>query len=411
MGLTISMLTARYLGPSNFGLINYAASIVAFVGPIMQLGLNGILVMEIVEAEEDEGYIIGTALFMSFISSLFCVAGVICFSAVANAGEWQTITVVSLYSCLLICQSFELTKFWFQAKYLSKYTSLTMLGAYVVVSAYKVFLLITGKSVFFFAISNAFDSFIISIVLLILYLKLSKKGLHLSANVAKKMISKSQYYIISGLMVTVFTQTDRIMLKILINDSATGYYSAAIACAGLTGFVFSAIIDSVRPTIFESKKHSQESYIKKVSCLYCIIIYLALAQSLFTTLFANIFIKFLYGSKYLPAVPALQIAVWYTTLSHLGSVRSIWMLAEGKQKYLWVINLAGALTNVVLNYVLIPPYGIIGAAIASLVTQLFTNVFIGFVLLPIKENNRLIFLGLNPMLLINTLKKERAGAL
>lgn len=411
LGLIISMLTARYLGPSNFGLISYAASVVAFVGPIMQLGLNGILVMEVVEAKESEGYIIGTALFMSFISSLFCVAGVIGFSAIANAGESETIIVVSLYSILLICQSFELTQYWFQAKYLSKYTSLTMLGAYAIVSIYKILLLITGQSVYFFAVSNAFDSFIISVVLLILYLKLSKSGLHLSKETGKRMILKSQYYIISGLMITIFAQTDRIMLKILVNDSATGYYSAAIACAGLTGFVFSAIIDSARPTIFESKKHSHESYTQKMVCLYCVIIYLSLAQSLFMTFFADIVIKIIYGSPYLPAVPALQIVVWYTTFSYMGSVRNIWMLSEGKQKYLWIINLIGALTNVVLNYIFIPRHGIIGASIASLATQFFTNVVIGYVFWPIKENNRLFVAGLNPMHLVDIVKKSRAGAL
>lgn len=63
------------------------------------------------------------------------------------------------------------------------------------------------------------------------------------------------------------------------------------------------------------------------------------------------------------------------------------MLAEDKQKYLWVINLSGALANVILNYLLIPVMGIIGASIASLVTQFFTNVFIGYVFSPINELN------------------------
>ena len=111
----------------------------------MQLGLNNIMVQEIVEGKDSEGTIIGTATVMSFASSFLCVAGVICFSAIANAGESETIIVVALYSILLICQSIELVQYWFQAKYLSKYTSIVMLVAYIIVSACKIFLLATAK--------------------------------------------------------------------------------------------------------------------------------------------------------------------------------------------------------------------------------------------------------------------------
>ena len=54
LSLVINMLTARYLGPSNYGLITYAASLVAFVLPIAQLGFNNILVQEIVNDPENE---------------------------------------------------------------------------------------------------------------------------------------------------------------------------------------------------------------------------------------------------------------------------------------------------------------------------------------------------------------------
>ena len=59
--------------------------------------------------------------------------------------------------------------------------------------------------------------------------------------------------------------------------------------------------------------------------------------------------------------------------SYLGSVRNVWMLAENKQKYLWIINLSGALGNVILNLILIPIMGVNGAAVASLCTQIFAK--------------------------------------
>lgn len=404
LGLVISMLTARFLGPSNFGLINYAASIVAFVTPIMYLGLNGVLVQEIVNTPEKEGEILGTSIFMAFISSILCIGGVISFSTIANHGEKDTIIVCALYSILLIFQSFEMVIYWFQAKLLSKYSSVVSLAAYILVSGYKIYLLATQKSIYWFAVSNALDYMIIALGATVVYKKLGGRPLRFNFNTAKHLFSKSRYYIVSNMMIAIFAQTDRIMLKLMIDDAATGYYSAAVTCAGMTGFVFSAIIDSFRPMIFDDKKNNEKQYEKDMCRLYGIIIYLSLLQSLVITLFSGLIIKILYGAAYSASINALKLIVWYTTFSYLGSVRNIWILAENKQKYLWIINLSGALANVALNYILIPITGIMGAALASLVTQIFTNVIIGFIIRPIRYSNTLMLRALNPKEMTKAIK-------
>ena len=84
LALVISIFTARYLGPANYGLINYAASIVSFVAPIMYLGFNNTLVQEIVNNPEKEGETVGTATLMSFFSSLLCITGIAAFISIAN---------------------------------------------------------------------------------------------------------------------------------------------------------------------------------------------------------------------------------------------------------------------------------------------------------------------------------------
>ncbi len=404
LALVISMLTARFLGPSGFGLINYAASVVSFVAPIMYLGLTGVLVRELVTHPEREGEILGTSIFLTFCSSLFCIGGVAAFVSIANFGERDTFLVCLLYSTLLIFQSLEIMIYWFQAKLLSKYSSLVALFAYVVVSGYKIFLLATGKSVYWFAVSNSLDYMIIAVSLFFVYRRAGGAKLRFSAETAKNLLKRSRYYIIPDMMIAIFAHTDRIMLKLMIDDAATGYYSAAVACAGMTAFVFSAIIDSFRPMIFDDKKNNEAQYEKDVCRLYSIIIYLSLLQSVVVTAFSGLIIRILYGADYAQSVNALRLIVWYTTFSYVGSVRNIWILAESKQKYLWVINLTGAAANVVLNYFLIPVMGIMGAALASLITQIFTNVIIGFIIKPIRYNNLLMMKALNPADCVNAMK-------
>ena len=113
------------------------------------------------------------------------------------------------------------------------------------------------------------------------------------------------------------------------------------------------------------------------------------------TVFAKLIIHILYGASYYPAVAALQVAVWYTSFAHVGLVRDIWILAEGKQSILWKINILGAMANVVLNFVLIPYCGMMGAAIASLITQALTNVGMSAMFKSIRYSNKLMLRGCN----------------
>ena len=151
LAFVIGTLSARYLGPSDYGVVNYAASVVSFVAPIMYLGFNSTLVRELVKDPEHQGEIMGSAIGMSIISALLCIVGVNAFVLVANRGNTETIIVCALYSTLLLFQAIDLIKYWFQSKLLSKYTSVAALVAYIIVAAYKALLLITHKSVYWFA--------------------------------------------------------------------------------------------------------------------------------------------------------------------------------------------------------------------------------------------------------------------
>jgi O-antigen/teichoic acid export membrane protein len=276
------------------------------------------------------------------------------------------------------------------------------------VAVYKVYLLVAKKSIYWFSITYAVDHFMIAIILLVYYHKLGGQKMSVSFSRFRKMLSTSKHFILSSLMVSIFAQTDKIMLKLMVSDEAVGIYSVAVTCAGMTSFVFAAIIDSVRPAVFENKKRDPASYENSLVMSYAVVIWLSLAQSAFMSLLAKPIIRIMYGPEYAGAAKVLCLVVWYTTFSYIGPIRNIWLMAEDKQKYLWVINTSGALANVVLNALMIPMIGIMGAALASLITQIFTNVVVGFIMTPIRYNNMLMIRALNPQVLlkeIRTLKR------
>lgn len=396
LNLVISMMTARYFGPSNYGLINYAAAIVAFFVPVMQLGLRSTLVQEYLNKPDNEGQVLGTSTVLNIVSSFLCIIGVASFVLITNNNEKETLIVCVLYSAVLIFQATEMIQYWFQTKLLSKYTSVVSLCAYVIVSAYRIVLLITEKSIYWFAVSNALDYLIISVCLFALYKKLGSSKPSFSLELAKKMLGRSKYYIVSSMMVTVFGHIGSIVLEFYIDNEAVGFYTAAITAAGMTSFVFNALIDSARPMILSYKQKDAEKFKKSMVGLYSVIFYTALAQSGVIFIFADIVVKILYGNEYLAAVEPLRVIAWYMIFSYFGPVRNVWILAEQKQKYLWVINLSGAVVSVALNLALVPLMGVMGAAISALITQFFTNVCMGCIIKPLRENNKLMLMGLNP---------------
>jgi len=395
LALLINALTARYFGPSNFGLINYAASLVAFVTPLMTLGTSNILVNEIIRHPEEEGTVLGTAVVMTFCSSILCIAGLGTLVWAIDPEDTTTVLVVLLYSLLLMAQSVEQIQYWFHAQYLSKIVSLASFFAYVAIAIYKIVLLIHGKSIYWFAVSNSMDHLLIAVILFAVYQYRDGKPLKFSIQTAKELWDTGKHYIIPGLMGLVLAQSDRVMIRFLCGDTETGFYSAALSVAGLSGFVFSAIITSFTPSILESRQRSAVQFESNMVKLYGLITYLALIQGLVLTVSAKFIIRILYGQEYLPAAPILQAVIWYTIFSYIGGVRSVWILAENKQNYLWIISFCGMLLNIVLNFVWIPVFQGVGAAVATTITQVFTNVILVFFVKPLRVNIHYLVRGLN----------------
>lgn len=399
--LITTMITARFLGVADYGLINYAAGLVAFMTPLMKLGIDAILVHEIVINPDKEGETLGTTIILNIISSVLCIIGVVAFVSIANHGDKETLLVCFFYSLLLLFQAIEMVYYWFQAKLMAKYSSIAMLISYILITIVQVALVCIKATVEWFALSYSVDFLFIAVILLILYKKMGSQGLSFSWTCAKRLLNIGRYYIVSSLMVTVYTQTGRILLTLLEGNHATGIYSAATVCAGMTSFIFVAIIDSMRPGIFSSLSKDRDVFEYKMSRLYSIIIYFSLLQCICITLFSPLIIKILYGAAYTEAINVLKIMAWYTIFSYLGTVRNIWMLAEDKQRYLWIINLLGAVLNIGLNLVLIPIIGVYGATITAVSTHFFANVVVGYILPPIRKNNYLMIRGLNPKYILD----------
>lgn len=402
MSLVVGIITARYLGPSNYGLINYGTAFTTFFAALCGLGINSIIIKDFVDNPNEQGEAIGSALLMKAISSILSVLMIVGIVSIVDRDEPLTIIVVALCSLGSVFQVFDTFNYWFQNRYQSKVTSIIALVAYFVTSVYRIALLILNKDVRWFALATSIDYIVVAAFLFLLYKRNGGQKLKFSLKKAKSLLSMSHHYILSIMMVAIYGQTDKLMLKQMLGESEVGYYATALSICTMWTFVLQAIIDSLYPTILRLHSVDRAAFDKKNKQLYAIVFYVSVFVSVGIFLLGDWGISLLYGAEYAPAGLPLKIITWYTAFSYLGVARNAWIVSEGKQRYLKYMYFGAAIINVILNLLFIPLMGTAGAALASLVTQIFTSIILPLFFKEMRPNAKLM---LDAILLKDVFKK------
>lgn len=389
LAFVVGLLTARYLGPNNYGLINYAATYTSFFASFCTLGINSVIVKNFVDHPDEEGETVGSAIILRTISSVLSVVMMMCITFIADNGEKTTNIVVFLCGIGVVFQVMDTLDYWFQSRLESKYSAFATVISYTVVSIYKVWLLVTGKSVEWFAVSTSIDYLVVAIILLIVYKKRNGPQFSCSMRKAKELFMSSYHFILAGLMVSIYGSTDKFMLKQLLNEAEVGYYSTAVSLCNTWVFLLTAIIDSLYPVILQSF-NNKELFERKNKQLYSIVFYISVSVSILFSVLATPVVRILYGKAYIAAAAPLRIITWYTAFSYLGVARNAWIVSYNKQNYLKYLYIGAAVTNVVLNVIMIPLWGASGAAFASLLTQISTILVFPALIKDLRPNVKLM---------------------
>lgn len=395
ISFVMGVLMVRFLGPYNWGILNLAMAYSAFVLPICTLGINNVIVNEFVDHPKDEGVLLGSSIGIRCITSVFSILLLEIVIALTNPNNKDLQVISFIYSFVLFFRSFDLFDYYYQSRLLSKVSSIVGIIGYVIVSIFRVVLLINECSVQWFAFAYVLDLLVISVLFMILYKRENKAILMFNWGVVKRILGKSYHYILSVFMVVIYAQMDKIMIGGFFNEKQVGLYSTAVAVCTMWTFVLQAIIDSVRPVIIETRKTNLNKYKEYIVLLYSFVIWISVSVSIVFCFFADTVIVVLYGDAYIGAVEPLRIITWYTCFSYLGVARNIWSVCENKQKYEKYYACIGAGTNLILNLLLIPFLGISGAALASLFTQIVTNLIVPYAIKETRENVFYVFKGMN----------------
>ncbi|AMA10015.1 flippase [Picosynechococcus sp. PCC 73109] len=390
IGFFMSAWMARYLGAAQLGTLNYAGAIIILLHPLSKLGLDTLVIRSLVNFPQEKNKILGTVfwlkLVISSIISLGLIAtGVYLFLRTDNT-EFSLIFLI--LSSSILFQAFEVVNFWFSAQVQSKYIVAIKILVFIVVTLSKVALLILQVPLIYFAwIIFGEAALEASGFVLVYQLKKCPFKLEWNTEIAKSLLHESWPLILSGLSIILYMKTDLVMLGSIVGEEAVGIYSSATKISEIWYFIPNIIIASVSPSIYAAKEKNKKQYYEKIKDLLSFLIRLSLMISLPILFTASPLILMIYGPEYFAAGTILKIHIWATLFVFMGTGISPWFIAEKLSNYSFWITFSGALLNIILNIFLIPKYSGVGAAISTVISQLFS----GFLINAFFSQTRIVF--------------------
>lgn len=389
LGLFVGIWVARYLGPEQFGLFSYAQSFVGLFTAIATLGLDGIVVRELVKNEGRRDELLGTAFWLKVVGA-FAVLGILAIAVNFTSTDSYTNTLVFIIASATIFQSFNVIDFYFQSKVLSRYVVFANVISLFISSMLKIALILSDAPLIAFAWVVFFDSFVLACGFIYFYIyhyrhyeqnetthqntvivskvKQSILNLTFKSETAVSLLKDSWPLILSGMVVSIYMKIDQVMIMEMMDAEAVGQYAAAVRISEAWYFIPTVIASSLFPAIINAKKQSEELYYARLQKLYDLMVWMAIAIALPMTFLSDWGVDLLYGAQYNQTGSVLMIHIWGGLNMAIGIVWSKWIVIENKQKLIFYGYIIGLFVNVLLNILLIQKYGINGAAFATIIS-------------------------------------------
>ncbi len=378
VALFVGVWVIRYLGPERYGILSYALAVAGIFGIFLQLGLKNISIRELVNRHERRGEIMGTVFALKVVGALLALTFSISTVFLTKPGDSLTLTIVLIVSLAFIFQPTEIIDSWFQSQVASKYSVYARTSAVVTGALIKIILILLNAPLVFFAWAFLIEVIVLSTGLLAIYLKTKERLSSWSFNfdVAKRLMGDAWPMFLSAVSVVIYMKIDQVMIGNMLDNDKLGQYSAAVKLSEFWYFIPMMISGSVFPAILYAKKTSRETYFKRLQYLYDILVWIAIMIAILATFLSGPVINFLYGQEFPQSASVLAIHIWAGVAIFINVASNKFLIAENLTKISFYKSLVGAIINIILNVLLIPVFGINGAALATLISYVAVVIFL-----------------------------------
>ena len=367
LNFLLFIFLARYLGPTEFGILNYLLALVFLFTSISSLGINPVLTNTLIKNKrKTNNNIISNSYILRFFSSLFGYLIFILFIIFLHGKNFY-LNYSIIIGLSIIVKSYEVLFSYFESKSLSKYIVISQTISLVIVFSLTVFFLYLELDLKYIYYCFLVDSLII-LVLINIFFFTKERNFLFSLDFKKiyKIICKSFPVLLSIVSVVIYMRIDQVMINLLLSENDVGIYSVSVRIVEMFHFIPKIIMVSYLPILLISKNYNFElikinSLLFKVSIL--VIFFIIISSKYITSIF--------FGEIYIESVLTTILLSLSLIFVFIGVVNEHWYISKNLQKYYALNVFIGAITNIILNYFLIPSFGISGAAYSTILTYLF----------------------------------------
>lgn len=375
-GLLVGVWVARYLGPEQFGSLSYAAAFVGLFGVLATLGLDAFVVRELVSDPESREEVLGTAILLKLMGGTVGLLAMLAAIQAMRPGDAATLLLVAVLGTGLLFQSLDALDFFFQAHYRAKLTVTARNAAFAAMALTRLGLIAVKAPLWAFAAANLAELALGAVGLAIAYRFSGHRlgTLRFSSRRARELLRDSWPVILSGMAITVYMRIDQLMLGQMLGAKELGLYTAAVRLSEVWYFIPMAIVSSVFPAIVAAKAAEGDGYRRRLEALFQLMAGLGYLVAVPMTFLSGWLVQLLFHDAYAAAGPILAVHIWAGVFVFLGVARGSWAISENMSRFALVATLLGAVCNVLINLLLIPRMGAMGAAIGTVSAQLVASV-------------------------------------
>jgi PST family polysaccharide transporter len=383
LSLVVGTLVARHLGPINFGEISYILAYIALFQAVATFGTDGIIVSDISRDREKANVTIGTVFILRLLTGVVCWLLAIVYMAVAYGTNDIRVLLIIVGGGGLILQSTDVIDLWFQSQSQSKRTVISKLMAYIIANAVRIGLIMMDAPLWAFVAVITLDAFLGFAALTVAYQKFSiGKNWKFVYGKAKSLLYESWPFMFSALSIAMYTNIDRLMIENILGSRELGIYAAALPLSQAFQFIPVAVSVSVMPFLAKMEVIDHRKYMNNLFMYFRIFLIYGIIMSTIIIFFSDQLIKIFYGKQYEESSIVLAIHVLSNIFICLGLAQGIQMAIEGAKKIIIYKTIIGLVVCVCFNYILIPLYGVVGAAISAVSTQATVGFLVNIILAP-----------------------------
>lgn len=379
VGLAVGVLVARYLGPEQFGTLNYSLAFVGLFTVVGALGLQSVVVRELVRGSRRAEVILGAAVTLQLLGGVLAMLLALLASVLFSAGDELLRASVVILSVALPFRASDTVRYWFESQVESRYVVWTENAVFLLMAAARIGLISIGADLLAFVAAAMAETVLVSLGLLFVYSQRvgPVSRWRIDKSTMRALLRDSWPYFFAAVSVTLYMRMDVVMLQHMASSYQVGVYSAAAKVSELLYLMPLIFVASVSPAIIESHQVNRSLYLARMHRLYAMGWWFAVAASLVLCLCARQIVALAFGNDFADAGAVLAIHVWGSIAVVHGIVSSQHLLVENLQRISLYRTLIGLCSNFVLNLALIPTFGSQGAAWATVVSYFIATYSMG----------------------------------